>query len=63
MTVRMSRATLEPEMGAVVEECLENLDKMFQLSRTTLERELVRRLASLRRKTAGELVPDGQPGP
>ncbi len=59
----MSRTTLEPEVGAVVEECLENLDKMFRLSRTTLERELVRRLASLRGNAAGEGMRRGQAGP
>lgn len=41
----MSRATLRPEVTAAIEECLENVDTAFRLSRATLARELTRRLA------------------
>jgi len=59
----MSRTTLEPEVGAVVEECLEDLDRIFRLSRTNLERELIRKLAGLRGNAVAEGAPTGQAGP
>jgi len=59
----MSRTTLQPEVGAVVQECLENLDKTFRLSRTSLERSLIRKLAALRGNAGAEAATSGQAGP
>jgi len=59
----MSRATLRPEIGAVIEECLEEVDKTFRLSRAGLERELCRKLASLHEKSAAIGTSGGQAGP
>jgi hypothetical protein len=59
----MSRTTLGPEAGAVIQECLENLDKTFRVSRTSLERALIRKLADLRGNASGEAATRGQAGP
>jgi hypothetical protein len=59
----MSRATLRPEIGAVIEECLEEVDRTFRMSRAGLERELVRKLASLHEKSAAMGAPRGQAEP
>lgn len=47
-TVRMSRAGLGPEMGAVLGEYLEKLDQVFRQSRATFERALIRMIADSR---------------
>lgn len=59
----MSRATLDAQVTAVIEECLGNLDRAFRLSRATLERELVRRLSQSRANAAAADAESGQAGP
>lgn len=69
-TVRMSRATLGPEVAAVFGECLEKLDQSFRQSRATFERALVgtliRMFASSEAKAAANgasTASQGQAGP
>jgi hypothetical protein len=59
----MSRATLPAQVTAVIEECLENLDRAFRLSRATLERQLVRRLSESQINPAAAAPESGQAGP
>jgi hypothetical protein len=59
----MSRATFRPEVTAAIEECLENVDTAFRLSRATLERELTRRLAESHADPAAPDAARGQAGP
>jgi hypothetical protein len=58
----MSRATLDPQVAAVLEDCLWNLDRAFRLSRATLVRELVRRLSRSPVNPVAADAGDGQAG-
>jgi hypothetical protein len=58
----MSRATLGPEVAAVIQECLEKVDTAFRLSRATLQRELTRSLAESHVNGAAQGAVRGQGG-